>query len=44
MAGYAGKIVAVEQENLLSTAFHPELTSDSQFHQYFLKKVEKFES
>lgn len=33
------KIVAVEQANMLATAFHPELTSDLTFHKYFLKKV-----
>ncbi|XP_022140743.1 probable pyridoxal 5'-phosphate synthase subunit PDX2 [Momordica charantia] len=30
-------IVAVRQGNLLATAFHPELTSDSRWHSYFLK-------
>lgn len=34
-----GAIVAVERDNLLATAFHPELTSDPRFHQYFLGKV-----
>ena len=34
-----GKIVAVEQANLLGTAFHPELTSDSRLHEYFVKKT-----
>lgn len=29
-------IVAVQQENLLATAFHPELTEDDRFHRYFL--------
>jgi 5'-phosphate synthase pdxT subunit len=32
-------IVAAEQGNLLALAFHPELTSDSRIHQYFLDKV-----
>jgi 5'-phosphate synthase pdxT subunit len=31
-----GRIVAVRQGNLLATAFHPELTNDLRFHQYFL--------
>ena len=31
-----GRPVAVQQGNLLATAFHPELTRDSRFHQYFL--------
>jgi 5'-phosphate synthase pdxT subunit len=31
-----GTIVAVQQGNLLATAFHPELTEDDRFHRYFL--------
>jgi 5'-phosphate synthase pdxT subunit len=34
-----GRIVAVEQGNLLGTSFHPEMTGDIRFHEYFLKKV-----
>ena len=34
-----GRIVAVEQNNLLGTSFHPEITGDTRFHQYFLDKV-----
>ncbi len=34
-----GSIVAAQQNNLLVTAFHPELTNDLRFHQYFLKRV-----
>jgi len=34
-----GRIVAVEQGNLLGTSFHPEVTNDYRFHSYFLKKV-----
>lgn len=33
-------IVAAQQENLLATAFHPELGDDSRFHRYFLYLVE----
>jgi 5'-phosphate synthase pdxT subunit len=29
-------IVAVQQGNVLGTAFHPELTDDDRFHRYFL--------
>ena len=29
-------IVAARQENMLATAFHPELTSDTRLHEYFL--------
>jgi len=31
-----GRIVAAQQGRLLATSFHPELTSDSRFHEYFL--------
>ncbi len=34
-----GTIVAARQGNLLATAFHPELTDDLRFHQYFLTQV-----
>jgi len=30
-------IVAARQGNLLATSFHPELTRDGRFHDYFLK-------
>lgn len=35
-----GRIVAVQQGHLLATAFHPELTDDSRFHQHFLRMVQ----
>jgi 5'-phosphate synthase pdxT subunit len=31
-----GRIVAAQQERLLATSFHPELTMDDRFHRYFL--------
>jgi 5'-phosphate synthase pdxT subunit len=34
-----GTIVAVRQKKLLAAAFHPELTGDLRFHQYFLNKI-----
>ncbi len=34
-----GRVVAVEQGNLLGTSFHPEVTGDYRFHEYFLSKV-----
>jgi 5'-phosphate synthase pdxT subunit len=34
-----GRVVAVEQGNLLGTSFHPEMTGDTRFHQYFLTKI-----
>ena len=35
-----GGIVAVKQEHLLGTAFHPELTNDNRVHEYFYGIVE----
>ena len=34
-----GRCVAVEQGNLLGTSFHPEITGEYRFHQYFLQKT-----
>lgn len=34
-----GRCVAVEQGNLLGTSFHPEITGEYRFHEYFLTKV-----
>jgi 5'-phosphate synthase pdxT subunit len=34
-----GTIVAVRERKLLASAFHPELTDDLRFHQYFLDMV-----
>ena len=31
-----GRIVAAQQGHLLATSFHPELTDDTRFHEYFL--------
>jgi 5'-phosphate synthase pdxT subunit len=35
----AGRIVAVRQQHLLATAFHPELTGDLRVHRYFVEMV-----
>lgn len=34
-------IVAVQQDNVMATAFHPELTEDVRWHQYFIERVYK---
>lgn len=34
-----GRVVAARGENILVTAFHPELTDDTRFHEYFLEEV-----
>lgn len=40
-AGRTGEevVVAVQQDNLLATAFHPELTDDPRWHAYFISHV-----
>ena len=35
-----GRPVAVKQDKMLATAFHPELTDDSRLHQLFLDIVQ----
>jgi 5'-phosphate synthase pdxT subunit len=35
----AGRIVAVRQQHLLATSFHPELTGDGRIHAYFVDMV-----
>lgn len=37
-----GDIVAAQENNLLVTAFHPELTNDLRFHRYFLMMAELY--
>ncbi|WP_457620712.1 pyridoxal 5'-phosphate synthase glutaminase subunit PdxT [Methanopyrus sp.] len=39
LAEYGDYVVAVEQDHLLATAFHPELTDDPRLHVHFLEKV-----
>jgi 5'-phosphate synthase pdxT subunit len=34
-----GRVVAVRQDRLLGTAFHPEVTGEYRFHQLFLDTV-----
>ncbi|MCS6918371.1 MAG: pyridoxal 5'-phosphate synthase glutaminase subunit PdxT [Fimbriimonadales bacterium] len=41
LSEFNGKIVAVQQGNLLATAFHPELTDDERVHRYFLSLITK---
>lgn len=35
----SGKIVAARQNNVLVSAFHPELTTDPRFHQMFIEEI-----
>ena len=34
-----GRCVAVQQDHLLGTSFHPEINGEYRFHQYFLQKM-----
>ena len=33
------QVVAVRQDNLMATSFHPEITSDLRIHKYFVEMV-----
>jgi 5'-phosphate synthase pdxT subunit len=39
---YEDRIVAVRQGNLLGTAFHPELTTDTRLHEWLVEEATKF--
>lgn len=39
LAKVNNNIVAVRENNMLATSFHPELTSNTSFHKYFLKAI-----
>jgi 5'-phosphate synthase pdxT subunit len=41
LAKYANEIVAVQQNNIIGTSFHPELTDDSRLHVHFIKTILK---
>jgi 5'-phosphate synthase pdxT subunit len=40
LATVKDRVVAVQQDNMLATAFHPELTESTYVHEYFLKMIE----
>ena len=37
----SGDIIAVQQQNVLGTTFHPELTEDARIHVWWLRKVKE---
>lgn len=41
LAVFEGTPVMVRQKNLLATTFHPELTSDTRVHEYFVSMIGK---
>jgi 5'-phosphate synthase pdxT subunit len=40
IAEFRGRIVGVLQRNFIAVAFHPELTTDTRLHEYFLQMCE----
>ncbi len=42
LARLDGKVVLVQQEHLLGSAFHPELTDDPRLHRYFIEMVKRY--
>ena len=42
IATFNNKIVAVKQQNIIGTAFHPELSGDDRLHRYFINLVLEF--
>jgi 5'-phosphate synthase pdxT subunit len=43
LAIYKKNIVAVQQNNILGTSFHPELSEDYSWHEYFIDLVKNYE-
>ncbi|CAM3457179.1 pyridoxal 5'-phosphate synthase glutaminase subunit PdxT [Marinicrinis lubricantis] len=41
---YKEQMVAVRQEHLLASSFHPELTQDASMHQYFVDMVRQYQT
>jgi len=41
LANHGGKIIAAKQNNILATSFHPELSNDTSFHNYFIDMVKE---
>ncbi len=41
LAWHQNNIVMAEQNNILIATFHPELTTDTSVHKYFLEKIKK---
>lgn len=44
LAQIDGRIVAARQNNMLVTAFHPELTQSAAVHEYFLEMVKSYQA
>ena len=44
IAKFNDKIVAVKQENIIGTAFHPELSNDTRIHELLIDEIIKFKN
>jgi len=42
LSKFDGKIVAVQQENIIGTSFHPELSGDPRMHRLFIELITKW--
>jgi 5'-phosphate synthase pdxT subunit len=42
LSKFNGKIVAVQQENIIGTSFHPELSGDNRMHRFFIELITKW--
>lgn len=42
LSKFDGKIVAVQQENIIGTSFHPELSGDNRMHRMFIELITKW--
>jgi 5'-phosphate synthase pdxT subunit len=42
LSKFDGKIVAVQQENIIGTSFHPELSGDNRMHRFFIELITKW--
>lgn len=42
LSKFDGKIVAVQEENIIGTSFHPELSGDNRMHRMFIELITKW--
>lgn len=42
LSKFDGKIVAVRQENIIGTSFHPEISGDNRMHRLFIELITKW--
>jgi 5'-phosphate synthase pdxT subunit len=42
LSKFDGKIVAIQQENIIGTSFHPELSGDNRMHRLFIELITKW--